>query len=120
MLSTAGMEAVIVKTVDALSDVRDAMNKMQSEHMQMQQGMCEVVAGMLKTRVEMHKMEREAGTVRRELDQLRAEVAQMKKKERYRELVAQESRLVFSDAGDVRRRARETGLAREAELVVVE
>jgi hypothetical protein len=54
-------------------------------------------------------MEREAGTVRRELDQLRAEVAEMKRKERFRELVAQEARLVFSDAGDVRRRA-----AREA------
>jgi hypothetical protein len=77
--------------------------------MQLKEGMCEVVAGMLKTRVEMLKLEHEAGTVRRELDQLRAEVAQMKKKERFRELVAQEAKLVFSDAGDVRRRA-----AREA------
>jgi CRISPR/Cas system-associated endonuclease Cas3-HD len=103
------MEAVICKTVDALSDVRGAMNKMQREAGMMNEGMCEVVAATLKTHVEMHKMQREAGTVRRELDQLRAEVAEMKRKERFRELVAQEARLVFSDAGDVRRRA-----AREA------
>jgi hypothetical protein len=111
MLTMAGMEAVIVKTVDALSDVRDAMNTMQSEHMQLKEGMCEVVAGMLKTRVEMLKLECEAGTVRRELDQLRAEVAEMKRKQRFQELATQEARLVFSDAGEARRR-----LAREAEV----
>ena len=111
MDSMLGMEQVICKTVGALSDVRDAMNKMQSEASEMRAGMCEVVAGMLKTRVEMLKMQSEAGTVRRELDQLRAEVAEMKRKQRFQELALQESRLVFSDAGDVRRRA-----AREAAL----
>ena len=113
MLTMAGMEAVICKTVDALSDVRDAMKKMQSEAGMMKEGMCEVVAGMLKTRVEMLKMEREAATVRRELDQLRAEVAEMKRKQRFQELVTQEARLVFSDGGDEWRR-----LAREAEFEV--
>jgi hypothetical protein len=114
-MDMADVNQVLIKAVEALSNMRDAMNKMQSEAGMMKDGMCEVVAGMLKTRVEMLKMEREAGAVRRELDQLRAEVAHMKKKERYRELLAQESRLVFSDAGDVRRRA-----AREAELGVAE
>ena len=109
MLTMAGMEAVIGKTVGALSDVRDAMNKLQSDAEQTQQMMSELVKRTIQTRVEMLKMEREAGAVRRELDQLRAEVAEMKRKERFRELVAQEARLVFSDAGDVRRRA-----AREA------
>ena len=109
MLTMAGMEAVIVKTVDALSDVRDAMKTMQSEYMQLKDGMCEIAAGMIKTHVAMLKIESEAGTVRRELDQLRAEVAEMKRKQRFQELATQEARLVFSDAGEARRR-----LAREA------
>ena len=83
MDSMLGMQEVIFKVADALSNVRDAMNKMQSD----------------------------AGTVRRELDQLRTEVAEMKRKQRIQELAVQESRLVFSDAGDERRRA-----AREAEF----
>ena len=49
-------------------------------------------------------LQREAEGARRELDQLRAEFAHMKKKQRFQELVAQESRLVFSDAGMERRR----------------
>jgi len=77
MLTMDGMEAVICKMVDALSDVRDAMNKMQSD----------------------------AGTMRADLDRLRAEVAEMKRKQRFQELAVQEAKLVFSDAGDVRRRA---------------
>ena len=60
-------------------------------------------------------LQAEARTLRTELDRLRAEVAQMKRKQRFQELVAQEAKLVFSDAGDVHRRA-----AREAELGVVE
>ena len=54
-------------------------------------------------------LQREAEGARRELDQLRAEFAHMKKKQRFQELVAQESRLVFSDAGDERRRLFERG-----------
>jgi hypothetical protein len=77
----AGMEQVMCKMVDALSEVRDAMNSMQ----------------------------REAGTMRADLDRLRAEVAEMKRKQRFQELATQEARLVFSDAGEARRR-----LAREA------
>jgi hypothetical protein len=56
-----------------------------------------------------------AGQMRGELDRLRAEVAQMQRKERFRELAAQEARLVFSDAGEERRR-----LARVAREVVAE
>ena len=104
-MDVADVNQVLIKAVEALSNMRDAMNKMQSEAGMMKDGMCEVVAGMLKTRVEMLKIEREAGTVRRELDQLRAEVAEMKRKQRFQELAVQEAKLVFSDAGDVRRRA---------------
>jgi len=110
-MDMADVNEVVIKAVEALSNVRDAMNKMQSEASDMRAGMCEVVAGMIKTRVEMRTMQREAGTVRRELDQLRAEVAEMKRKQRFQELVTQEAKLVFSDAGEVRRRA-----ARETEV----
>ena len=111
MDSMLGMEQVICKTVGALSDVRDAMNKMQSEASEMKGVLCQVVQGSMKTDENMRKMQGEAGTMRLELDQLRAEVAEMKRKQRFQELAVQESRLVFSDAGDVRRRA-----AREAEF----
>ena len=49
-------------------------------------------------------LQREAEKMRGEMDRMRAEVAQMRKKARFQELVAQESRLVFSDAGMERRR----------------
>ena len=49
-------------------------------------------------------LQREAQTMRGELDRLRAEVEHMKRKQRFQELVAQEAKLVFSDAGDERRR----------------
>ena len=49
-------------------------------------------------------LQREAEGARRDLDQLRAEFAHMKQKQRFQELVVQESRLVFSDAGMERRR----------------
>ncbi len=48
-------------------------------------------------------LQREAQTMRGELDRLRAEVAQMQRKERFRELAAQEAKLVFSGAVDERR-----------------
>ena len=46
----------------------------------------------------------EAGQMRTALDRLRAEVEHMKRKQRFQELAAQEAKLVFSDAGDERRR----------------
>ena len=54
-------------------------------------------------------LQREAESARKELDHLRAEFAHMKRKQRFQELVVQESRLVFSDAGDERRRLFERG-----------
>jgi hypothetical protein len=45
-----------------------------------------------------------AGQMRTDLDRLRAEVAEMKRKQRFQELVTHEAKLVFSDAGDERRR----------------
>ena len=56
-----------------------------------------------------------AGQMRTDLDRLRAEVAEMKRKQRFQELVTQEAKLVFSDAGEERRR-----LARVAREVVAE
>ncbi len=50
------------------------------------------------------KTRAELETMRKEVDKMRAEVAQMQKKARFQELAAQESRLVFSDAGMERRR----------------
>jgi hypothetical protein len=53
------------------------------------------------------EVERQRLTLERvctELERMRAEVAQMKRKERFRELAAQETKLVFSDAGMERRR----------------
>jgi cell division protein FtsB len=46
----------------------------------------------------------EADQMPTDLDRLRAEVAEMKRKQRFQELVTQEAKLVFSDAGDERRR----------------
>jgi len=60
-------------------------------------------------------LQREAQAMRGELDRLRAEVEHMKRKQRFQELVAQEAKLVFSDAGEERRR-----LARVAREVVAE
>jgi hypothetical protein len=71
-----GLQGTIIKVVEALSNVCDAMKTMQSE----------------------------AGTMRRELDQLHAEVAEMKRKQRFQELAVQEAKVVFSDAGDMRRK----------------
>jgi hypothetical protein len=60
-------------------------------------------------------LQREASTTHLELDRLRAEVAHMKRREQFRELAAQEAKLVFSDAGEERR-----WLARVAREVVAE
>jgi len=147
----ADMEDVLRKAVGALSDMRDAMNTMQSDHGQTKAVLCDLVSGAVKKDEDMQKMRAvqledmrtimagslktgedmrtmqndmfgqmcalfgkthtEMRKMRRELDQLRAEVAEMKRKQRFQELVTQEAKLVFSDAGEVRRRA-----AREAEV----
>ncbi len=57
----------------------------------------------------------EAGQMRKDLDRLCAEVAHMKRREQFRELAAQEAKLVFSDVGEERRR-----LARLVKEVVAE
>ena len=64
---------------------------------EVRQDMCNVQSDVAALREGAEKM-------RTEVDKLRAEVAQMQKKARFQELVAQEARLVFSDAGMERRR----------------
>jgi hypothetical protein len=89
-----GVEKVLCDVVVWLEEVRQDVCNMQSDIVVLQ---------------------REAQSMRGELDRLRAEVAQMQRKERFRELAAQEAKVVFSDAGEERRR-----LARVAREVVAE
>jgi hypothetical protein len=64
----------------------------------------DVVYWLLDVRRRVCKIEGEVVMLRAEMERLRAEVAQLRKQQRYQELVAKEARLVFSDAGDERRR----------------
>jgi len=57
----------------------------------------------------------EVAQLRTAIDQLRAEVEHMKRKQRFQELVTQEAKLVFSDAGDERRRLFERGRASDVQ-----
>jgi cell division protein FtsB len=66
--------------------------------------LADVVYWLLDVRKRVCKLEGEVVLLRAEMERLRAEVAEMRKKVRYQELVAKEARLVFSDAGDERRR----------------
>jgi hypothetical protein len=64
----------------------------------------DVVYWLLDVRKRVCKLEGEVVMLRADLVQLRAAVAEMRQKVRYQELVAKEAWLVFSDAGDERRR----------------
>ena len=88
------MEKVVCDVLVWLEEVRQDVCNVQSDVAALQDG---------------------AGQMRLELDRLRAEVEHMKRKQRFQELAAQEAKLVFSDAGEERRR-----LARVAREVVAE
>ena len=94
MFAMLGVERMLCDVAVWLEEVRQDVCNVQSDVAALQDG---------------------AGQMRGELDRLRAEVAQMQRKERFRELAAQEAKLVFSDAGEERRR-----LARVAREVVAE
>jgi len=64
----------------------------------------DVVYWLLDVRRRVCKVEGEVVLLRAEMERLRAAVAEMRQQVRYQELVAKEARLVFSDAGDERRR----------------
>jgi hypothetical protein len=66
--------------------------------------LADVVYWLVDVRKRVCKLEGEVVTLRAELAELRAAVAEMRQKVRYQELVAKQARLVFSDAGDERRR----------------
>ena len=91
----AGVESVLSNVLYWLEEVRQDVCNVQSDIVVLQ---------------------REAASARKQLDHLRAEFEHLKRKQRFQELVVQESRLVFSDAGDERRRLFERGArAREGE-----
>ena len=64
----------------------------------------DVVYWLLDVRRRVCKVEGEVVLLRAEMERLRAAVAELRQQVRYQELVAKEARLVFSDAGDERRR----------------
>ena len=71
---------------------------------EVRQDVCNVQSDIVALQREAGQTRAELETMRRELGRVRAEFEHMKQKVRFQELVAQEAKLVFSDAGMERRR----------------